>query len=612
MASFEMSGGTSLPDHFVANLRRCIRWLTSPQVVLSLIMLFVMFYMVIIPLYRMVMTTVTYSEKDKRYAPDAVTGELTTFHWVRMLTGKIGKIMAYQPLAHSVTVSLGATLLAFTIGGGLAWMIVRTDMPARNIINLLATIPYIMPSWTIAMAWKVVFNNGTAGGIPGILMYLTGAPPPNWLAYGPVPIIVSSALHYYTFFFLFVSAALMSIDSSLEEAGELAGASRSRILRKITFPLVIPALLSGFIMTFSKTMGTFGGPNVLGVPVRYYTLSTMIRSNTTVSALGDAFVLAILLILFSMTTISINQKIVGTRKSYETIGGRGFMAQKTKLRNWKGILTAFVLIFQITVAILPLVVLLYSTFMLRSGNYSLSNFTLAHWIGESNVKINSGEPGVLRNDAIYRGAWNSIKLSLYTAFFTAFLGIILGYAIVKGRGTRLAKIVEQLAFIPYVIPGIAFGAVYISMFTKSVGPIPPLYGTFALLVVVSVSKHIPYSSRSGVSAMLQVGRELEEAAAVAGANAWQRFIRVIFPLTSTGFVSGFLLTFITTMRELSLIILLVTPTTAVLASMTMRYSENGNEQQANAVILLLIALVLIGNFIIGRFRGGSLKKGLGM
>ena len=190
--------------------------------------------------------------------------------------------------------------------------------------------------------------------------------------------------------------------------------------------------------------------------------------------------------------------------------------------------------------------------------------------------------------------------------------MILGYAIVKGRGTRLSKIVEQLSFIPYVIPGIAFGAVYISMFTKPVGPIPPLYGTFALLVVVSVAKHIPYSSRSGVSAMLQVSKELEEAAAIAGASPWQRFKRIIFPLTSTGFVSGFLLTFITTMRELSLIILLVTPTTAVLASMTMRYIENGNEQQADAVIILLIILVLIGNFIISRFRGGSLKKGLGM
>lgn len=612
MASLEISGETPLSVCLLANLRRFIRWLTTPHVVLSLIMLAVMFYMVIIPLYRMLMTTITFSENDLRYARDAVPGQFTLFHWLRMLKSQVSRIMAYEPLLHSLTISLGATLLSFTIGGGLAWMVIRTDMPARRVINILATVPYIMPSWTIAMAWKVGFNNGTAGGIPGLLMYLTGSPPPNWLAYGPVPIIISSALHYYTFFFLFVSAALMSIDSSLEEAGELAGASRTRILRKITFPLVIPALLSGFIMTFSKTMGTFGGPNVLGVPVRYYTLSTMIRSNTTVSAVGDAFVLAIILILFSMTTIFLNQKIVGTRKSYETIGGRGFMAQKTKLRNWKGVLTGLVLVFQVAVAVLPLILLTWSTLMLRSGDYSASNLTLAHWIGESNEKINSGEPGVLRNPAIYRGAWNSIKLSLYTAFFTAFLGVILGYAIVKGRGTRLSKFVEQLAFIPYVIPGIAFGAVYISMFTKAAGPIPPLYGTFALLVVVSVAKHIPYSSRSGVSAMLAVGRELEEAAAVAGANPWQRFRRIIFPLTSTGFVSGFLLTFITTMRELSLIILLVTPTTAVLASMTMRYIENGNEQQANAVIITLITLVLIGNFIIGRFRGGSLKKGLGM
>lgn len=112
--------------------------------------------------------------------------------------------------------------------------------------------------------------------------------------------------------------------------------------------------------------------------------------------------------------------------------------------------------------------------------------------------------------------------------------------------------------------------------------------------------------------MLQVSKELEEAAAIAGAGPWTRFKRIIFPLTSTGFVSGFLLTFITTMRELSLIILLVTPSTQVLASMTMRYSENGNEQQANAVIILLVMLVIIGNFIISRFRGGSLKKGLGM
>jgi iron(III) transport system permease protein len=404
----------------------------------------------------------------------------------------------------------------------------------------------------------------------------------------------------------------MSIDSSLEESGELMGASRWRILRKITFPLIIPALLSGFVMTFSKIMGTFGGPNVLGLPVGYYTISTMIRADMKMNNYGDGFVLAVTLIILASLTIFINQRIVGTRKSYETIGGRGFMSHQTKLGKWRKAITAIIIFFQIIVAFLPLFLLTWDTFMLIDGDYSVSNLTLANWIGTSNPDINHGEPGVLLNPKISSAAWNSIKLSFFTAFFTALLGIVLGYAIVKGRGTRLGKLIEQISFLPYVIPGIAFGAVYISMFAKPIGPIPPLYGTFALLVIVSVAKHIPYSSRTGVSAMLQIGRELEEAAEVSNANAWQRFTRIIFPLTSPGFVSGFLLTFITTMRELSLIILLVTPATQVLPSLTIRYNENGDTQMANAVIIILILLVLVGNFIISRFRGGSLKKGLGM
>jgi len=424
--------------------------------------------------------------------------------------------------------------------------------------------------------------------------------------------MICSALHYYTFFFLFVSAALMSIDSSLEEAGELMGASRLRILRKITLPLVVPAILSGFIMTFSKVLGTFGGPNILGTPIKYYVVATMIRGSMGVGDKADGFVLAIVLIMFSIITIWINQRLIGTRRSYETIGGRGFMAQLSKLGKMKNVLFVLAIIFQILVIVIPLGLLIWSSLMLQDGNYSIDNLSLQHWIGARGTIYNHGEPGVLLNPKIWRTAWNSIRLSLWTALFTAMFGVILGYAIVKGRGTRLSKLVDQLAYIPYVIPGIAFGAVYIAMFIRPLGPIPALYGTFALLVVVSVAKHIPYSSRSGVSAMMQVGQELEEAGQISGAGFGQRFRRIIFPLTSAGFVAGFLLTFITTMRELSLIILLVTPQTQVLASQTMFYIENGDGQMANIVILILVSITVFGNFIIGRFRGGSLKKGLGM
>jgi iron(III) transport system permease protein len=600
-------------QRLLAGSRRFFHWLTTAKVVLSLIMLAIMFYMVIIPLYRLIVTSMTWQAHDLTTHPDVMTGTLTIYHYVRMLTGILGKIYTYTPLVHSLTVAVGSTLLALLIGGSLAWLVVRTDMPGRKLINQLAVFPYIMPSWTLAQAWLVLFKNRLTGGTPGLFEYLVGHAPPNWLSYGPIPIIICSALHYYTFFFLFTSAALMSIDSNLEEAGDLMGASRWRILRKITFPLVIPAILSGVIMTFSKVMGSFGGPNILGMPVRYYVVATMLRGSINAGDKADAFVLAIVLILFAITTISLNQKLVGTRKSYETIGGRGFVAHLSKLRKLKRALFTAVIIFQILVIALPLGLLLYNTFMLIDGNYSLSNLTLQHWIGPPDTVYNHGSPGVLLNPAIWKSAWNSIKLAFFTAFFTALLGILLGYAIVKGRGTRLSKLVEQIAFIPYVIPGIAFGAIYIAMFSQKLGPLPALYGTFALLVIVSVSKHLPYSSRSGVSAMMQVGHELEEAGQIAGANVWQRFIRIIFPLTSAGFMSGFLLTFITTMRELSLIILLVTPATQLLASQTMQYTENGDGQMANCVILILIAIVVLGNFIIGRFsRSGSLQKGLGM
>ena len=597
---------------FQASSRRFFHWLTKPHVVLALIMLGLMAIMVINPLYQLVETTFTWQPVDTSRTPGAVEGEFTLFHWIRMSTGIFGRIYTYNPLMHSMTIAIGTVVFALMIGGSLAWLVVRTDMPGRKLVTSLAVLPYIMPSWTLAQAWLVLFKNRTVGGAPGMIESILGVSPPDWLSYGPVPIIICCALHYYTFFFLFVSAALMSIDSSLEEAGELMGADRWRILRKITLPLVLPALLSGFIMTFSKVMGTFGGPNILGSPVRYYVVATMIRGSLAAGDKADAFVLAIVLIMFSMVTISLNQRLTGTRRSYETIGGRGFVSNPSKLRDMKKVLFVVVISFQLMVLVVPLGLLIYDTFLLRTGDYSLSNLTLQNWIGQPNPLYNDGEPGVLLNPKIYETAWNSIRLALYTSFFTAMLGVLLGYSIVKGRGTRLAKLVDQLAYIPYVIPGIAFGAVYIAMFAKKIGPLPSLYGTFALLVIVSVAKHIPYSSRSGVSAMMQVGHELEEAAQVSGASVWQRFRRVIFPLTMSGFISGFLLTFITTMRELSLIILLVTRDTQLLASLTMRYIEAGRDQMGNIVVLILITITIIGNAIISRFSGGSLKKGLGM
>jgi len=127
----------------------------------------------------LVKTTVTWSQHDLTRVPDAEVGGLTIFHWVRMLTGVIGRIYTYTPLQHSMTVAIGATLLALVIGGALAWLVVRTDLPGRRIINQLAVLPYIMPSWTLAQAWLVLFKNRLSGGTPGLFEFVVGQAPPN-------------------------------------------------------------------------------------------------------------------------------------------------------------------------------------------------------------------------------------------------------------------------------------------------------------------------------------------------------------------------------------------------------------------------------------------------
>lgn len=583
-------------------LRKLSRYITAPHIILALLFIVLMFYLIIVPLGRMIWTTFTWQLGDERFSRAAQEGAFTLFHWQRVFASKITKAMLITPLRNTFVTTLGTTLLALSVGSILAWLVARTDLPLRRFITSVVTIPYMLPSWVLALSWIIIFKNARIGGSRGLLEAVTGLQVPDWLAYGPVPIIIALTLHYYAFTFLLLSGALVSLDSSLEESAELCGVSRWRILRKITLPLMMPAFLSAFILTFSRALGTFGTPAFLGRPVRYFTLSTMLFSNVEQGLFADGFVLALLLIVISAITIYVNQRIIGTRKGFHTIGGKGFRGRPMPLRGWKYPILALVLAFLILGVFLPVGVLFYRSVMLYEGNYSLSNLSLHYWIGNSDPRFAEGNLGLLRDPMILKTAWNSIRLSVLTAILTALIGILLGYAIVKGRGTRLARGVEQMAFLPYLMPSIAFGAIYISMFAKPFGPIPALYGTFTLLVLISMVKHLPYSSRAGVASVMQVAGELEEAAAMVGAKWGHRFRKIILPLSSSGLMAGTLLTFITTMRELSLIILLVTPATRVLTTMTFRYAEQDFEQLADALAAFIVILIFAGNFIINRIR----------
>lgn len=577
----------------------------TPQLVLSAVLLAVLTVFVIVPVITIVVDTFVWQTGDVRLSRDAQPGGLTLFHWERVFHSSLTTHLLTTPLVNSALVGIATTVLSLVLGGFLAWLVVRTDMPLRRAVGALAVVPYMIPSYTLALAWLTMFKNQRIGGTAGLFQYLTGIAPPDWLAYGFLPTVIVLSLHYYPFVFLLISNALASVDSSLEESAEVLGAPRGLVLRRITLPVVLPAILSGLILTFSRAIGTFGTPYFLGSPVRFFTLPTMIYSNIGMRFPSTANVLVLVLIVLSSLLVFASQKMVGVRRSFVTISGKGFRRQPARLGGWKPVAVAFALALVFFAAVLPFVLFFWQSMMEYTGTYSFSHFTSAFWLAPPGSRLTEGEPGLLRNPEILRAAWNSLRLSATAAFVAAVLGGLIGYVVVKGRGSLISKTIEQVSFLPYLIPSIAFGAIYLNVFIRQWGPIPSLYGTFLLLVLTCVFRNLPFAARSGVSTMMQISGELEEAAQTFGAGWFYRFRRVIFPLTIRGMIAGFSLVFMTTMRELSLIILLVTPQTRTLTTMTMRYQEQGFVQFANAITVVLVVMSVIGVWAIRKLGGQS-------
>lgn len=575
---------------------RVRNYLAKPQNAMMIGLLALMICLILIPSIAIVTRTFVVKAADLRFLPDAAVGDFTVYHWWRALASPFARVLFYQPLLNSLYIGFGVVLLALPLGSLLAWLVTRTDMPFRRVFSVLLVLPYLFPSWVMGLAWLTVFKNARIGGAPGFLQAM-GVTLPNWLSYGPLPIIIALALHYYPYAFLIVSAALSSIDSRLEETASILGATRAGVLRKVTFPLVVPALGSSFILIFSKAIGTFATPAFLGLPVRFYTLATRIYSSIQTRAEGSGYVLSLFLILISAIAIYLNTKVLGTRKGYVTIAGQGARVRLTKLGRLRGPIAALVMVFFMLSAVLPVALLGLQT-LTEHGDFNVGELSLRTWVGEPDSSVTGRETGgILRAPLILGAAWNSVRLALSSAAICGLLGLFVGYAVVKKRGSVLSKTLESLAFVPYIIPALVFAGIYLTVFSKPLGPIPGLYGTFALLVIVTVAKYVPFASRTGISAMLQIDKSLEEASYIHGASWLKRFTRVIIPLAKSGLMAGMLLVFINAMRSLSLIILLVTPKTRTLTSMTFHYVEQSQPHYANAIALFIVAITLAIYFL---------------
>ena len=580
---------------------------TNPYNIIVLIAVVLLVYLIVLPLLDMIATTFELAQRDIRAVGGGKAGDFTLYYWQRLLASELSWTMLIKPLINSLVIGVCVSVCAILLGSILAWLMVRSDLPFKKFFSLAVIIPYMIPSWCKSQAWLSMFKTARLGGAPGFMASL-GLDVPEWLAYGPVAIIIVLTLHYYAYTYLLVSSALNSINSELEEMGEIQGAGKAMILRKITLPLVLPAILSAVILTFSKAIGTFGTINYLGSPVQYYTLSSQLYMNINSRDTQTGFAMAILMIIIASIAVFVNQKLIGSRKSYATIGGKGGRSTLIGLgKVGRPVITAALFVFFAVGIIMPIVILVMESFMLKEGIYSLDNFTLHYWIGESNPQIMEGLPGIFKNDEFINSLFNSLRLTLVNGVFGTIFGQLLGYITAKGRGRLHGKLVEQLVFIPYLIPSVAFGGIYLSMFSQpqqifGVTLVPALYGTFALLTLVSVVKHLPFAARAGTSNMLQISGELEEAATIEGAGFFRRFVKIVFPLSKGGFISGFMLIFVSIMKELDLIILIMTPTTSTLPYLAFRY-QNGNPPQASDCVAIVMFSIVFLVYAIANLSG---------
>ena len=589
---------------------------TNPYNVIVLVAIVLLTYLIVLPLVDMLSTTFQLAQRDLRATGGTMAdvGKFTLYYWQRLLASDLSWNLLFKPLLNSLTIGVGVSVCAIALGSILAWLMVRSDLPFKPFFSLAVIIPYMIPSWVKSQAWLSMFKTARLGGAPGFMASL-GLDVPEWLAYGPVAIIIVLTLHYYAYTYLLVSSALNSINSELEEMGEIQGASKPLILRKITLPLVLPAMLSAVILTFSKAIGTFGTINYLGSPVSFRTLSSELYSNSKSQNTQTAFAMAILMICIASLSVFINQRLIGARKSYATIGGKGGRSTPIGLGGWKPIVTIILFIFFIVGIIMPVIILILESCMLKEGTYSLSNFTLYYWIGEGDPNIMEGVSGIFKNETFMMSLVNSLKLTLVNGVFGTIFGQMLGYICAKGRGKLHGKLVEQLVFIPYLIPSVAFGGIYLSMFSKpqtlfGVTLIPALYGTFALLTLTSVVKHLPFASRAGTSNMLQISGELEEAATIEGAGFFKRFVKIVFPLSKGGFISGFMLIFVSIMKELDLIILIMTPKTSTLPYLAFQYQNQNCPQASNCVAIVMFSIVFLVYALANIFGDADLAKSM--
>jgi iron(III) transport system permease protein len=438
-----------------------------------------------------------------------------------------------------LAISVLTVVLAGGIGVTLAWLIARSNMPGKRILDPLNMVPFYLSSVVGALSWQVIAAP-RAGLINKLIAPVFGEAVFNIYSVGGIALVLG--LFYAPYVYVFTLGSLQNMDASLEDSARMSGASKLKTALRITLPLSAPAILSACVLVFVTAAGIFGVPLVLGVPGNVHTLSTLIYRaiNEYPADFATAAILSTSLFLFT-AVFTVLQMLLLRGRRFTTVTGKGYRPRMVDLGRWRKAAVAVNGLYLVFV-IGPFLALLLVSFQdAWTGAFAWSRLTLANY------------HKVIFVDAIaQRGLYNSLVISTFGATIAVALAMALALIIHRTRLPGRSGL-APLAMVPVTVPGIVLGLGFLIALIAT-----PLYGTLWIIMIAYIVHYLPTGLRNGESLVQSISRELDESARMSGASWRQAMTRVVLPLVAPGMVSMWLLLFVTYIREVSSSMMLFT------------------------------------------------------
>ena len=585
-------------------------FLSKPHNVILLVLGIILSFTTIAPIVSIFIDTFSIHTGSIDAHLTGKTSGYTLVNWIDLFTGSLSRQNVWIPLRNTLLLAIFTCFGSILYGGVFAYLVTRTNLKCKKYLSSIFIFPYIMPQWTLAVVWKNLFySNAVTGGSDGLLASLFNIRMPAWWCKGLFPSSVVLALHYAPFAYIMIGSIFKNMDANLEEAAVILNTPKWRIFSRITLPMVKPAILSTILLVFGSAMGSYPVPHYLNL----ITLSTKYVS-MNVNRAGEASILAIIMMLFGVIILLMNQATTSGRKSYTTITGKSGQASKVNLgKAGKYVIAIIFIIFTAFTSIYPIISFAMETFLPNPGDYSflttgnLNNLTLKWWITSENISENGmyGQLGILFNSTIWSAFKGTIIVAVSCSLLAGTIGTLVGYSVSKNRKSKAAGYVNAIAFLPYLLPALAVGVSFF-VFGSALG----IYNTFLLLILARTVKYIPFASRSSLNSMLQISGEIEEAAIIQNIPWYERMFKIIIPIQKTSIISGYLLPFMTSLRELTLFMLLCSQN-KIVTTLLDYFDEMGLYAFSSGINLILIIVILVSNGLINKLTGASLDNGIG-